>query len=341
PAGSSAALSAACRGARVLMAERKAVVGKPIRCAEYIPAPLLGEVGPGRDFVVQGVRGMRTILPDGEEKTIRTPGFMIARDLFDQALCRAARDAGAGLLLDTRVISWKDGRVLVRQRGGDPGEIRARVVIGADGPHTTVGRWIDSVNRSLIPAVQVRVPLVNSMDFTEVHFQRSFYGGYGWLFPRGREANVGLGIKRVSGGEVRLCEALDRFVVQLEEKGRVRNQVLCRAAGWIPAEALRRVVKGPFMLVGDAAGHTHPVTGAGVFQAVTGGAMAGRWAVRSLQEQDPDLLTGYEEEWRDLFAESHERGFRRRQLLEKEWGRLSEVVKRCWVAFREYYGNDG
>jgi digeranylgeranylglycerophospholipid reductase len=319
------------------MVERKPAVGTPVRCAEYIPAPLLGEVNLGRDFVVQGVRGMRTILPDGEEKTIRTPGFMIARDLFDQALCRAARDAGAGLLLDTRVISWKDGRVLVRQRRGDLAEIRARVVIGADGPHTTVGRWIGSVNRSLIPAAQVRVPLVNPTDFTEVYFQGSFYGGYGWLFPRGKEANVGLGVKRVSRGEVRLSEALDRFVVQLEERGRVTNQPLSRTAGWIPAEPLRRVVHGPFMLVGDAAGHTHPITGAGVFQAVTGGKMAGRWAARSLQKQDQNLLKGYEEEWRDLFAESHERGFRKRQLLEKEWGRLNEVVKCCWVAFQEYY----
>jgi len=187
--------------------------------------------------------------------------------------------------------------------------------------------------------VQVRVPLVNPMDFTEVYFQKSFYGGYGWLFPRGREANVGLGMKRVSRGEVRLSEALDRFVAELEEKGRVKNQPVGRTAGWIPAEPLRRVVQGPFMLVGDAAGHTHPITGAGVFQAVTGGAMAGRWAVRSLKKHDPDLLTGYEEEWRDLFAESHERGFRKRQFLEKEWGRLGEVVKCCWVAFREYYTN--
>ena len=74
PAGSSAALAACGRGLRVLLVERRTVVGRPVQCAEYIPAPLMKETAIGRNFVVQPVKGMTTILPDGEIKETRAPG---------------------------------------------------------------------------------------------------------------------------------------------------------------------------------------------------------------------------------------------------------------------------
>ena len=336
PAGSSAALSAASLGMRVLIVERKSRVGVPVRCAEYIPAPLVGELALGREFVVQRVNGMKTILPDGSEKTTMTPGVMIRRDLFDQTLCLAAERARAELWLDTSAVGWDGKAVSLRKRGGDRLEVAAAVVIGADGPRSTVGRWIGSVNTHLLRAVQVRVPLLEAFDFTEVYFDRTFRGGYGWLFPKNGEANVGLGI----GGEGDphlLSEALNQFLDRLAREGKIRNRPLAITAGWVPAGPLRPSVKGRVLLAGDAAGHTHPITGAGVFQAVTAGRMAGEWAARAIREKDFRLLLRYEEEWRDFYADTHQRAFRRRQILESEWERLDQVIRRCWVAFREYY----
>ncbi len=339
PAGASAARSAASMGACVLMVERKTAVGFPVRCAEYIPAPLLGEIDIGHEFLVQRVRGMKTFLPDGEEKTTLTPGLMIRRDLFDQALCSSAQDAGAELMLDTAAVSFQDGRLRLRQRGGNLLEIETKVIIGADGPHSRVGKWMGSVNGHLIAAVQARVPLVQPLEHTEVYFDKGFFGGYGWLFPKGEEANVGLGISGNRCNSRMLPSAIEGFLERLVKEGKIRNAPSIRTAGWVPSEPLRAVVKGQFMLAGDAAGHTHPITGAGVFQAVVGGKMAGKWAATAVVEKDLTLLTEYEEEWRDLFGETHERAFQRRLLLDGEWERLDQVIKKCWVAFREYYAD--
>ena len=71
PAGTSAAYTAVGTGAEVVVVERRSSVGLPVQCAEYIPAQLLEKVGQERGFVVQRLRGMRTILPDGEVKEIR------------------------------------------------------------------------------------------------------------------------------------------------------------------------------------------------------------------------------------------------------------------------------
>lgn len=337
PAGASAARSVASMGARVLIVERKPMVGIPVRCAEYIPAPLLGELNVGHRFVVQRVRGMKTILPDGTEKTTLTPGLMIRRDLFDQALCSSAQDAGAELLLGTAAVSIEGQKLLLRRRGGDFLEVEAKVVIGADGPHTRVGKWMESVNTHLIAAVQARVPLVRPLEHTEVYFDKDFCGGYGWLFPKGEEANVGLGIRNDRCDPLTLRNAIGQFLERLTREGKILNTPLSRTAGWVPSEPPRSVVKGRLLLAGDAAGQTHPITGAGVFQAAMAGKMAGKWAATAVRENDLSLLAGYEEEWKDFFGETHERGFQRRLLLDKEWERLDQVIKKCWVAFREYY----
>lgn len=338
PAGSSAAIAACRSGLRVLLIERKAAVGTPVRCAEYIPAPLLGELDlPGRRFVEQHVLGMRTVLPGGEMKVTRSPGYTIKRDLFDQCLVERAAGSGAEIWLSTRVLERDGEGLLVRDGFGVVSTVKAKTIIGADGPQSTVGRWIGSVNRNLIPAVQVRAPLRSPLDFTEVYFDREIRGGYGWLFPKGNTANVGIGLKGKKGTGPGMKGVLKRFLARLESDGKVRSEAGGCVAGWIPAERPRPVTRGNFLLAGDAAGQTHPISGAGISQAVMCGRMAGAWAARAVAEQDPGLLAGYEEEWRDLYGEAQERAFERRQFLEREWDRLEAILPYCWVGFREYY----
>jgi digeranylgeranylglycerophospholipid reductase len=337
PAGCAAAFEAAKADLCVLVVERKSTVGVPVRCAEYVPAPLIGELGLGRTFVVQSVKGMKTILPDGEVKETLSPGFTVRRDLLDQTMASAAREAGTTFQLATRVVSRHGETVRLRQRGGQEMVVKAKVVVGADGPHTLVGRWVGSVNRDLIPAVQVRLPLPHSLDFTEVYFDPAFYGGYGWLFPRGEEANVGIGMRLANPRGPSLVRVLKGFIERLCREGKVASRPLGWFAGWIPVGPPRRATFGDTMLVGDAAGHTHPITGAGMFQAVTGGRMAGKWAAEAVKTGDMGALSQYEAEWRDLLEETLERGYRRRLELERDWHMLPKIIKGCWVAFREYY----
>jgi flavin-dependent dehydrogenase len=298
-----------------------------VRCAEYIPALLLGEVNIGRGFIVQSVRSMRTILPGGETVETRAPGYTIRRDLFDQILARRAEEAGAEIWLSSRAAAKNDDIV----------QVKAGVIIGADGPRSMVGRWIGSANRNLIPAVQVSVELTSPMECTEIYFDREIYGGYGWLFPKGDRANAGIGRKKKDGTPYSLKECLDRFLRGLREEGKIKDGVSGNVAGWIPAERPRIITKENVLLTGDAAGHTHPITGAGIAQAVICGGMAGRWAARAVESGDLGLLAEYENEWRDLYGAAQERAFNRRQLLEEEWEYLDEIIRHCWVAFREYY----
>ena len=338
PAGSSAALAAASRGLRVLVAERRAAIGVPVQCAEYIPAALLSELVFKPASIVQQTAGMWTVLPNGEKKYTRAPGFTIDRDHFDRELAAMARDAGATYLMSTCALTCSEETVTLRRRNCSRRiYLQPRVIIGADGPFSTVGGWMESVNRNRIPAVQVQVPLRNSLNDTEIYFDHDIFGGYGWLFPKGRVANVGLGCQRRESNSVPLTVLLENFLAFLAKEGKIEPRIIGRTSGWIPAEQPRSIRKDQIVLAGDAAGHTHAVTGAGIAQAVIGGKLAGTWARRSVRHRDLALLAEYEADWLEDYGRMLSKAYRRRVKLERGWHSLDAVIKSCWVAYREYH----
>jgi digeranylgeranylglycerophospholipid reductase len=338
PAGSAAALTAAELGARVLVAERREVIGVPVRCAEYIPRALLGEL-PFRDraFVAQPVKAMRTLLPDGRIRETKAPGLIIRRDLFDQRLAECALGKGAEVRTGLRVVSNENGEIILKQTRGGMVRTRPGVIIGADGPHSIVGRWMGLGGRRLIPGIQVRMPLAGPMDHTDVYFHPKIFGAYGWVFPRGDEANVGIAM---AGGDLShgaLRTTLEWFIGRMVHEGKIKALPRKRMFGWIPTAPLDRVVEGNMMLAGDAAGHAHPITGAGISNAILAGRLAGKWAVEAVREGDLSALQGYENELSEDLGETLRHGDHRRRLLETHWDRLTEILPYCWTAFREYF----
>jgi geranylgeranyl reductase family protein len=334
PAGASSAQKAAEAGAKVLLIDRKQVIGEPVRCAEFIPRQLLGELDCGKDFIVQQVKSMKTFLPDNSIAETPSPGLIINRDIFDRALAEKAGEAGAEIWTGTRALGL-DGSIVQVIKDREQISIKARIIIGADGPHTRVGKWIGSPNKILIPAVQARVVLTEPMECTEVYFDKRFFGGYAWLFPKGNLANAGLGTRPGSGIN-NIRDSLDYFLQRLKEKGRI-GEITGYTAGRIPAGPPGKIMKDNVILVGDAAGQTHPVTGAGVAQAVICGKMAGEWAAEAIKKDNPGLLAEYENEWLDLYGKSQELAIRRRVLMENNWDDLDNIIRKCWVAFEEYY----
>ncbi len=333
---------------RVLMAERRAVVGVPVRCAEYIPAMLVGEAGVGKAAIVQSIVGMRSFLHNTCIQDLQSPGYIIHRHIFDQALATAAQKAGAELLLEHSVRDSEkchDGTVLLHTPQGKTRRIQATVIIGADGPHSRVARWLHTTRPHCIPALQVRLPLKKTLEHTHTYFDEAFTAGYAWLFPKNTEANVGLGMLCRSQGET-LRTTLRLFVERLHQQGFVDAADMAKArahdicGGWIPAEAPRACVQDNVMLVGDAAGHTHPITGAGIFQAVRGGSLAGHWAAQALIHDDLSLLHNYAAEWDDFYGDTLRHAHGRRLLWEAHAGSLEKAIRSFWIGFREYYADE-
>lgn len=338
PAGSCAAFAAARAGARVWVAERRETIGVPVRCAEYIPKALLGAL-PFRDrsFVVQPVSAMQTLLAGGGVREHRAPGLMIHRDRFDQCLAEAARGAGALIHTGVGAIRYQDGQVTLRSSPGGLMKIRPAVIIGADGPHSTVAKWMGLGAPRLLPGIQVRAALLHPMHHTEVLFHPRIYGAYGWVFPKGASANVGIALVHKDLPSHALRDTLLWFIAKLEEEKKIRMTSRNIIFGWIPVAPAGQVRRGNMLLAGDAAGHTHPITGAGISHAVLAGGLAGKWAARAAAYNDVSELEGYDQAIEADLGETLRRGVARRRVLEHDWHRLSEILPYCWTGFREYH----
>jgi geranylgeranyl reductase family protein len=340
PAGAAAACAAARAGARVIAVDRKAEAGVPVQCAEFVPALIGQEAGDIAAARRQAITEMVTFVEDETGDT--TPDFrgtMISRADFDRLMVDKAMAAGAACHFASPVRSIAaDGRA----RLASGAEIAARVLIGADGPHSLAGKAIGAVNRVLIESRQVTVPLLTPHGATDIFLSADIPGGYGWLFPRGDVANVGVGVE--AAAKQRLKPLLLALHDRLAREGRVGREVMALTGGPIPAGGMVGPAGStgatPLLLAGDAAGLANPVTGAGISAAVTSGAMAGR-AAAAICAGTPGAANQYRDDLEDLFGPPLARALARRAELLAHYHNGQQpdrmALRNGWIAYPQYW----
>ncbi|MGD0818341.1 MAG: NAD(P)/FAD-dependent oxidoreductase, partial [Methanomassiliicoccales archaeon] len=266
PAGSTSAEHAALKGVSVLILEKRPQVGIPVRCGEFMPSvdEMKGIFPKANDldslFDIPGdLRSLSTEMiriysPKLRHWEVPFAGYTTDRDRFDQYLASKAVKAGAELRTGLECTKVKRNTVSTPEM-----DIEAKVIIGADGPLSLVGKSL-GYGRStyLCPGVSVRVK-GEFEPIPEMYFGTVAPGGYAWILPKKEGANVGLGVaKRFS--QMPVGEYFDQF---LEFKG---IQTTEKPMGkLIPMSGpIKRTVIGDSLLVGDAAGQVMAVNGGGI-----------------------------------------------------------------------------
>lgn len=325
PAGASAAASAAQRGCKVIALDRKREPGKPVQCAEFVPALIGADLGAA---VRQRIDAMATFVEDdAPDLKPGFPGHMLDRAAFDASLGEAAERAGAEVRFSSCVkrIS-REGFIEL-----DGSKLRAPVIIGADGPRSRVGKAIGSVNTELVETRQITVPLARPCRTTDIFLSAGIPGGYGWLFPKDDAANLGAGVTPRHKG--RLKAIIARLHAGLVREGRVGADILRLTGGPIPVGGMLKPIgnlgETTVLLAGDAAGLANPVTGAGIAAALHSGRLAGQAAASGEFAQ-------YEEELEDVYRVSLERALRRRREL-LDSNQEKAALRRGWIAYPEYW----
>lgn len=346
PAGSAAGLAAASTGASVLVVDRRETIGSPVQCAEFLPRQVVLDLKFPSEAIAQDVESTRTFLMGEEASVRRNPGCILNRDVADAAMAERASSVGAEIWTQARVIGIEmrsDDSYSVSVNRPDGATVQhASVVIGADGPRSTVGASLGIVNHRMVVAHQVTARLSEPLDDTEVYLDPAFAGGYAWLFPKGDVANVGVGVD-VSLGTSPMV-AMSSFMGALGD--RVGKPVRS-TGGLIPVGGMLPMMMGRVLLAGDAAGHTHPITGGGIHQAMVAGRLAGE-AAAAFVAGDEMALEAYEPAFRDLFGLHLGRALERRRELLDDWpraigdaDRFARMARRGWIGFKEFYWDGG
>ena len=332
PAGLVAAREAAAadRGLDVLVLERDRAVGAPVRCGEGVGSKGVAEfLDPvGAPWVSRRITRVIFWAPDGTEVRVAEGdvGYVLDRTRFEPALAAEAGRAGAEVVVGTEVTGIAregDGwRATTRGPRGD-GVVRARVVIGADGVESMVGRWagLDTrvPSRDMESCAQYVVAGIDfDPDAIYLHFgDRVAPGGYAWVFPKGVGiANVGLGIVALKGEGRPAREWLHGYLDTYFPTG-VRTGYT--VGGVIVHPTVKRTVTDALLLCGDSAHMVNPLSGGGIVTAMKAGRLAARTAVAALAAGDTSArrLQRYHDEWMALLGDDHVRFHRLKDALNK------------------------
>jgi digeranylgeranylglycerophospholipid reductase len=336
PAGSIAAKTAAEKGLDVLLIEKRQEIGDPVRCAEGVSKEYLKKhVEIDKRWICADLKASHIYAPDGtriemaEEISGGEVGYVLERKVFDRALAEHAAKAGAEVRVKTRATGLiieddfvKGARLM---HLGKEYDVRAKIVIGADGIESKVGRWA-GIDTSLKPSdietcTQYLVTGVNiDQDHCDFYVGNEIApGGYLWIFPKGEgKANIGIGLlgSRTGKFKPRPVDYLNRFLEKKFPDARIIEMVF----GGVPVSgSIEKTSANGLMLIGDAARQADPITGGGILNAMDAGKLAGEAAYAAISAGDVSLQKleeGYEKRWRETIGHEID---------------MSLIVKNCFI----------
>lgn len=319
---------AARAGASVLVVDKKNEVGSPVRCAEGIGLPTFELLGldTSSNFVSNTVNKFIMVSPKGRKLEVTVPYrefslYILDRTGFEKTLAQRLKRAKGDLILGTSLTGLVREKSVVQKINTNKGEFSARVIIGADGVESNIGRWSGMTKRlkmnQVFSAAEYDLSGMEGVDdHFEIHFgTRLAPGGYAWVFPKGDgEANLGLGI--LASTKKRPVELLKKFKERRARKAQPIRVVTGCIPSTLPPSA---TVKDNIMLVGDAARQTNAVSGGGIANAIIAGKIAGEVAGTVVAENRPvSHLKEYDRLWRAQLEKILIKKFRQRSYLEND-----------------------
>ena len=331
PSGTTAAEDLARSGHTVAMIDK---AGRIKPCGGAVPPRLIRDFFIPDSQIVAKINTARMISPT--QRSVDIPienGYvgMVDREHFDEFLRVRAKEAGAHRYTGTfrRIERDADGtHVVFRDKiSGNEQRLSTKLVIGADGARSDVGR-AEVPGGDTIPYVIAYHEIIEAPDPSNLYDPLRcdvIYDGeispdfYGWVFPHGKSASVGMGTG-VDGVDLKEATAALRVASGLDGCETIRKE-----GAPIPLKPLDRWDNGKdVVLAGDAAGVVAPSSGEGIYYAMVGGRVAATAAAATLASgRAKDLMLA-----RKLFMKEHKQVFRVLGAMQNAYYRSDERRER-------------
>lgn len=315
PAGAAAAILLRRLGHDVLLLDRsrfprEKVCGESVSPEAWRLLEQLGAAEAVRALRPQPIHGMTLTAPDGTRFSGRYPperaGFAVRRLTLDAVLLDAARAQGVEVregvrALGPRCLEGRVAGVLVDAGAGPPRALGARLVVAADGRHSSIARPLGLLRphrRLRRFAVRAHLEGVQGLGSSgEMHVGAGCYCGIAPLSTSAANVAfvVGSSAMRAAAGDVSgfFFRTLRRWPELAERLSGARLLGAPRAIGPLAVEA-RRVCGPGVALVGDAAGFFDPFTGEGITLALRSAELLAPVADASLRRVRPGRLDAYD-----------------------------------------------
>ncbi len=295
PAGSTAARLLAREGASVLLLEKQKLPrDKPCGGGVTLRAASVQDIdlSPVIERTIYGARFSLRLGSSFDRRSPQPLTYMTQRRRLDEFLAEQAAESGAEIHDGEAVREIEvNGAVTVRT---DRDAYTSRLLIGADGANGLAGRAL-----GLRREFEEAVALEGNAEFTSgIPDDWTAYvgldigglaGGYGWVFPKGDNLNIGVGAWKYASFTLRpkLAELCRRYGFDPDSLTNLRGHHLPVRVPGSP------IARGPVAVAGDAAGLVDPLSGEGIHMAFASGRLAAKHGLRMLAGEAADM-SGYE-----------------------------------------------
>lgn len=281
PAGLQCASLLAENGAKTLVLERQAKIGKKV-CAGGITWGGLMNSLPEK--LIQRIFSTQTIQTRYQHTSIGGAEPMIATvNRLDLGAHMAERAAchGAELITGARAAHISD-ECITFTSGGHSYQARYDFLVGADGSNSKVRKFLGIDPTPSHCGVGLHYLVSDAGQEMVWNFDADSFGsGYSWVFPHRNSASVGAYLSDGSLSPLQLKKNLDRWVNDrgIDKTGArfEADKINVDFRGWS---------FGTRFLIGDAAGLASPLTGEGINPALVSAEAAARRIIDGTYEDD-------------------------------------------------------
>lgn len=304
PAGASAAIQLARKNCSVLLIE-KSRHPRHKSCGGGISSrlrPYLDE-----DFLQIVETEVRTLSIRYKKKSVdfssdRPFADLVQRECFDAYLTKKAKQAGAEVREFSPLESWHETKGGVVVESGS-GRDTAAFLIAADGANSRITRklypeWARAAKPSLEESISCSEtvqcgssPSASTSRAGRIVLDLGVSQGYGWIFPKTKEASIGIGLfrGRKSHPRYEYGDFLKRNAVAAETGTAPHGAVLP-----LYQKSRPRLARGRVLLTGDAGALVDPFFGEGIYYGVRSAQMAAEAVFKALRH-GADILS-YDDE---------------------------------------------
>lgn len=267
PGGLNCARVLAEAGKKVLLLERKSVIGQKV-CAGGLTRKGLTYLNLPKSLIGKYYNTIAFEVPLGERKLkLATQGIAtVDRVELGGWLADRAKEAGAKIKTNATVTKISKEEILVNNKE----TVKYHYLVGGDGVESVVRKYLKLPVRKRGVLVQYIIP--RSLPELKIFFNSQlFHSWYAWVFPHKNYTSVGCGVDPRFMSPATLQKNFQSWL----QKEKI-DLVGARKEGYFINYDYRGCCFDNIFLVGDAAGLTSGFSGEGMYQALISGEEAAK-----------------------------------------------------------------
>jgi digeranylgeranylglycerophospholipid reductase len=316
PSGSYTARRLAEQRCKVQVWEAQPETGHKRSCTGIVGQEFIEKYQIPSSVILRQANSARVYSPAGNTLHLQRKepqAVILDREAFDKYLAKQAQKAGAEYVFNCHVSSISIEKDHVKVTAGERSATAKAVVLACGynpelNAKAGLGRFKDYVTGA---QAEVAAP---GLQETEVYFGDMAPGFFAWLVPTTPgKAKAGLLTRQDTG------KYLNKWLETLKQAGKIQSADVEINYGTIPLKPPLHTYGERLLAVGDAAGHTKPTSGGGIYYGLIGAEAAVETLVKALDEGDLSAgrLAAYQKAWRRKLAKELRTGYWARRLYEK------------------------